>query len=44
MYKVYTVVFILAGDHTRITLGTRNVFIDITATDLNKVGALPGGN
>ena len=26
-----------SGEHTRITLGTRNVFIDITATDLTKV-------
>ena len=25
-----------AGEHTRITLNTRNVFIDITSTDLNK--------
>ena len=26
----------VAGDHSRITLKTRNVFIEITATDLNK--------
>ena len=32
---ILTVVF--AGDHTKITLNTKNVFIDITATDLNKV-------
>ena len=25
------------GNHTKITLSTRNVFIDITATDLTKV-------
>jgi len=27
---------IINGDHTKITLNTRNIFIDITATDLNK--------
>ena len=27
---------IINGDHTKITLNTKNVFIDITATDLNK--------
>ena len=28
---------IINGDHTKITLNTKNVFIDITALDLNKV-------
>ena len=28
-----------AGDHTKITLNTKNVFVDITSTDLNKVSA-----
>ncbi|XP_022085574.1 phenylalanine--tRNA ligase beta subunit-like [Acanthaster planci] len=28
---------IINGDHTKITLETKNVFIDITGTDLNKV-------
>lgn len=27
---------IINGDHTKITLNTKNIFIDITATDLNK--------
>eukprot|EP00118_Oscarella_pearsei_P003094 m.12907 g.12907 ORF g.12907 m.12907 type:complete len:587 (+) comp24387_c1_seq2:64-1824(+) len=27
---------IINGDHTKIHLGTKNVFIDVTATDLNK--------
>ena len=27
---------IINGDHTKITLSTKNIFIDITATDLNK--------
>ena len=27
------------GDHTKITLNTKNVFIDITSTDLTKVSA-----
>ena len=29
-YSCYT------GDHTKITLNTKNVFLDVTATDLNK--------
>ena len=28
---------IINGDHTKISLNTKNVFIDITALDLNKV-------
>ncbi len=28
--------FLSPGDHTKITLNTRNVFIDITATDITK--------
>ena len=28
---------IINGDHTKITLNTKNVFVDITALDLNKV-------
>ena len=35
--RVFAIIFISAGDHTKITLNTKNVFIDITATDLNKV-------
>ena len=27
---------IINGDHTKITLNTKNIFVDITATDLNK--------
>ena len=26
-----------AGEHTRISLNTKNIFVDITATDLTKV-------
>jgi len=28
--------FHCAGEHTKITLDTKNVFIDVTGTDLNK--------
>lgn len=28
---------IINGDHTKITLNTKNIFIEITALDLNKV-------
>ena len=34
---VYFISFFLPGNHTKISLKTRNVFIDITALDLAKV-------
>ena len=39
MYDCIIHVFCV-GDHTKISLNTRNVFIDITATDLTKVSIM----
>lgn len=36
----YTLSFSLVGEHSKITLNTRNVFIESTATDLHKVTLL----
>ena len=30
------IIFFCSGDHSKITLDTRNVFIEVTATDLTK--------
>lgn len=33
----YLFCFLYLGDHSKITLNTKNVFIEITATDIHKV-------
>lgn len=36
-YKIFNHMLHMLGEHSKITLNTRNVFIESTATDLHKV-------